>query len=334
MRYSERTTRVRMLPPGPRRVSLLVIFSLLALVLIAAPEVLLVIFAGLLFGVFFSSGGEWLAHRVSIGRNWGIGLFVLLVLLALAGAMLAFAPAAAEQFDRLAQEVPAAIERVRERIGRYAWGDELLRRATPGALMSEGGEGTAVTAVATTFGMLGNFVIMFFIGLYVSLDTRTYRRGLISILAPSLRAPGEAVLGKAGDTLRNWLAAQLMSMAVVGVLTWLGLWLVGVPLAPILGLIAALLAFVPNIGPIIAAVPAVLLGLSDGRPGPRRPWPAGRTTWGARQMTPEDDGRVRDSRLLDPRLRSMLLRLGGPTARRLARPASLATRHWTGRLPR
>jgi len=55
-----------------------------------------------------------------------------------------------------------------------------------------------------------------------------------------------------------------MAMSVVGVLTWLGLWLVGVPLAPILGLIAALLAFIPNIGPIIAAVPAVLLALSDG----------------------------------------------------------------------
>jgi predicted PurR-regulated permease PerM len=55
-----------------------------------------------------------------------------------------------------------------------------------------------------------------------------------------------------------------MAMAVVGVLTWLGLWLVGVPLAPILGLIAALLALVPNIGPIIAAVPAVLLAFSDG----------------------------------------------------------------------
>jgi predicted PurR-regulated permease PerM len=129
--------------------------------------------------------------------------------------------------------------------------------------MSEGGEGTAVTAVAATFGVLGNFVIMLFIGLYVSLDTRTYRRGLIWILSPSLRASGEAVLDKAGDTLRNWLIAQLMSMAVVGVLTWLGLWLVGVPLAPILGLISALLAFVPNIGPIIAAVPAVLLGLSE-----------------------------------------------------------------------
>jgi predicted PurR-regulated permease PerM len=72
------------------------------------------------------------------------------------------------------------------------------------------------------------------------------------------------VLTKAAATLSNWLAAQLMAMAVVGVLTGLGLWLIGIPLAFLLGLIAALLAFIPNIGPVIAAVPAILLAFPEG----------------------------------------------------------------------
>src|SRR5690606_44568 len=57
---------------------------------------------------------------------------------------------------------------------------------------------------------------------------------------------------------------QLISMTVVGVLTGAGLWLLGLPLAFILGALAALLAFIPNIGPVLAAVPAVLLALADG----------------------------------------------------------------------
>lgn len=255
--------RVRLVPPGRRSMSLIVLFALLALVLILAPDVLLVVFAGLLFGVFFGGGGEWLARRIGIGRGWGIGLFMLLIILALAGASLAFAPAVAEQFDQLVEEVPAAIERVRAQLEKYAWGEELLRRAAPGALMSNGGDGTAAAAVTTTFGALGSLVIMFFVGLYVALDPDTYRLGFISTLAPSMHPGGNDVLRKAISTLKNWLVAQLMAMAVVGSLTWLGLWLIGVPLAPILGLIAALLAFIPNIGPIIAAVPAVLLGFSD-----------------------------------------------------------------------
>jgi predicted PurR-regulated permease PerM len=258
------SNRVRMVPPGRRTVALVVLFAVLALVLLVVPDVLLVIFAGLLFGVFFGGGGDWLARRIGIGRGWGVGLFVLLVILAFAGVMGAFAPAAAEQFDRLVQEVPAAIERLRALLSDYAWGEELLRRASPGALMSNGGGGAAATAVMTTFGAAGNFVIMLIIGLYVAIDPHTYRQGIVSLLAPSMRPAGRELLSEATDTLQNWLVAQLMAMAVVGVLTWLGLWLIGVPLAPILGLIAALLAFIPNIGPIIAAIPAVLLGFSMG----------------------------------------------------------------------
>lgn len=264
MRDGDGAHRVRMAAPTRRSMSLIVFLGLPALMLIFAPEVLLVVFAGLLFGVFFGGGGEWLARRIGIGRGWGVGLFVLLIILALAGALLAFAPVAADQIDQLAREAPPAIEGLRARLEERAWGEEVLRRATPGALMSSGGEGTATAAITTTFGALGNFVIMLFIGLYVALDPDTYRRGLIGLLAPSMRPEGDEVLRRATAALGNWLVAQFMAMAVVGILTWLGLWLVGVPLAPILGLIAALLAFIPNIGPIIAAAPAVLLALADG----------------------------------------------------------------------
>lgn len=91
------------------------------------------------------------------------------------------------------------------------------------------------------------------------LGPQTQCKGLLALLAPSWRADGVSILDKATATLGNWLVAQLMAMTIVGVLTWLGLWLIGVPLAPILGLIAALLAFTPNIRPIIPAATAVLL---------------------------------------------------------------------------
>lgn len=247
--------------PSLRTMSIIVLLAVPAFLLLVAPDVLLIVFAGLLFGVFFGGGGEWLARRLGIGRKWGVGLFVVLVLLALTGAFSGFAPTIAEQFDRLVEEIPPAVDSLRSRLEDYAWGEDLLRRAKPGDLMTSGG---AATAVTTTFGALGNLVIMLFVGLYVALDPEPYRRGLVSLLAPSARTSGQQVLATATDALRNWLKAQMMAMTVVGVLTWLGLWIIGIPLAPILGLIAALLAFIPNIGPIIAAVPAVLLAVADG----------------------------------------------------------------------
>lgn len=261
MRQSKSIYQFRMVPPGREALSCLILFAVLSVLLVLAPDVLLVIFAGLLFGVFFGGGGAWLARLIGIGRGWGIGLFVLLIIVALSCSVFGFAPIAAEQFDRLVQEMPAAIEQLRGRIQDYPLGDELVRRVTPGALMPNGG--AAATAVTNTFGAIGNFAIMLFIGLYTAIDPATYRRGLISIFAPSSRALAHEVLGKVADTLQNWLMAKLMSMAVVAVLTWLGLWFVGVPLAAIFGLIAGLLAFIPNIGPIMAAVPAILLAFSQ-----------------------------------------------------------------------
>ncbi len=254
----------KIVPPRRHVVSLIVLLLGLVFLLVVTPDVLLVVFAGILFGVFFGGGGRWLSEKLSIGRGWGIGFFVLLICLALAGVSLAFASTIVEQFDQLVQEIPSTIESLRSRLEGYTWGEKLLQRVTPGALMSNGSQGTAASAVASTFGAVGNFVIMLIVGLYVAIDPQTYRRGLVSLLAPSVRDDGEDVLRKAANTLQNWLIAQLMAMTVVGTLTWLGLWLIGIPLAPILGLIAALFAFIPNIGPIIAAVPAVLLGFSEG----------------------------------------------------------------------
>lgn len=247
----------------PRFVSLTVLAGLLILILILAPDVLLVVFTGLLFGVFFGGGGDWLAARLGVHRIFGIMLVIVLIIAVFAAFGLGFAPVVIDQFDQLSQQVPEALNTLRDRIAQMSWGEQLLQRATPGALMSEESGATAAGAVTTTFGALGNFVIMLFIGLYVALAPKSYREGVIALFAPSMRPAAKEVLVKSVETLKRWLVAQLIAMTIVGVLTWLGLWMIGLPLAPVLGLIAGLLAFIPNIGPILAAVPAVLLGFSE-----------------------------------------------------------------------
>lgn len=247
-----------------RKISLFVLGGIFVLLTLLAADVLLVIFAGLLFGVLLSGGGGLIARFTGLGRGWSIGAFILLVLLAFGGAFTAFAPAAAEQFDELARQLPDAFSSLRDRIATFSWGDQLLSRLAPSRLLSGEGGGMAATAVTSTFGALGNAVIILFIGLYGAIDPGLYRGGLRALLAPSLRPRADEVMDEVGSTLASWLGAQLISMTVVGILTWLGLWLIGIPLAFILGLIAALLAFVPNIGPVLAAAPALLLAVPDG----------------------------------------------------------------------
>ncbi len=248
-----------------RAISLLVLAAALAALLFLAADVLLIVFAGILLAVLLHGAGHWIARTLGIGERWGIGLLLLGVLIALAGFGGAIAPAIAEQIDEMSRRIPEAFETLRSRVEDYAWGPQLLDRLKPGSLASSEGRSAAMSAVSSTFGALGNFVIILFIGLYGALDPKVYRHGLILLVAPSMRERGDEVLRATAATLRNWLSAQLMAMTVVGVLTSFGLWIAGVPLAFALGLIAGLLAFIPNIGPIIAIAPALLLAFPEGQ---------------------------------------------------------------------
>jgi predicted PurR-regulated permease PerM len=70
-------------------------------------------------------------------------------------------------------------------------------------------------------------------------------------------------LEKTGENLKQWLKGQLFAMLVVFILTAIGLAIIGIPLWLVLALIAGLLNFIPNFGPMIAMVPAVLVGLME-----------------------------------------------------------------------
>ena len=252
------------LDPSRRTLSLTVIAAGLALLLVFAPQVPLIVFAGVLFAILIRGGGGWIACRFPVGTGWGMLIFWLLVLTTLGAASVLLAPVIIAQLDQLARELPAAFEDLQGRLESTAWGDWLLHSALPQEIAPADATGVVTSATFGTFGALGTVVIVVIIGIYGAIDPHPYRNGFVALLAPSLRERGGAVLELAAETLRRWLVGRILSMATVGVLTAFGLWLIQVPLAAILGVIAALLAFIPNLGPVLSVVPAVLLALPEG----------------------------------------------------------------------
>jgi predicted PurR-regulated permease PerM len=107
-------------------------------------------------------------------------------------------------------------------------------------------------------------VIIVSAALYLAADPSTYVDGLVRLVPPRARDRARDLLRQVHDVLLWWLIGKVASMCAVGVLTYLGLKALGVPLALMLALIASILTFMPNIGPILAAVPAVLLALEGG----------------------------------------------------------------------
>lgn len=228
-------------------------------------DVLLIVFGGILLAVFLRSLSHWLSQRTPLSEGWSLFLVVLILALIVAVGLWLFAPELANQFDQLVESLPPSLDRIREYINAPEWGGRLLGRlpSVNEMLTSESVTSNVTTVFSTTFGMLINLLIILAIGIYGAADPQLYVNGFVRLFPVGERPRMREVLEQIHHTLQRWLVGRLISMLVIGTCTAVGLWLLGVPLAPLLGLIAAFLEFIPYIGPILSLVPAVLLGLSD-----------------------------------------------------------------------
>lgn len=232
-----------------------------------AREVLLLAFAGLLVAVFLRRLATMLAARTPLGPTVALAVVTLAILASFAAAFAFQGPETAEEVRTLRDELPRAAEQLQRRLERYALGRKAVEAMPePRELLPDDGDAVSrVTGVMSrTFSALANGVIILFLGIVVAATPRVYVNGLLALLPARTVPRAREVIGRVYDTLWWWLVGRLIAMTFIGVVTGIGLALLGVPLAFVLGLLAALLSFVPNIGPILSAVPAILLALVEG----------------------------------------------------------------------
>lgn len=135
-----------------------------------------------------------------------------------------------------------------------------------GELASGGGAIVSQTLklILGTVGAVGNFFIVLFLGLSFAAQPGVYRRGVLRMSPARYRADVEAVVDRISTTLERWLIAQMITMSAVFAVTWVGLLLIGIPGAFILGIQAGLLAFIPTVGAILGGLIIVLASISSG----------------------------------------------------------------------
>lgn len=255
-------------PTATRRIVAGTVLALgFLLIIIFAVEMALIVFAATLLAILLHGGSGLLARWTGLGRGYALAAFVIALAAGLALLVVVAAPVLSEQAVQLWEQLPVALEALRARIAAQSWGPGLLARLSPEAVVtpSSGGAlaGQATSFLASGFGALVDLSIITVIAIFLAADPATYRAGFVLLLAPEDRERAGRVLDEVTETLHGWLLAQLLAMTVIGVLTTIGLWLLGVKLAVVLGVIAALLTFIPNLGPILAAAPAVLLALAE-----------------------------------------------------------------------
>ena len=201
--------------------------------------------------------------HLGLRARWAVVLVTLLLLvLSIVGLWLLGGPLS-EQLQQLRDALPPAL---------HAFG-EWVRQLPFGARLMDwvGGLGTASMpwgdiANFATRAMQGvtGFVLIVLMGIYLAIDVGLYRDGLVRLMPVRRRTQVRTALDAAGEALTRWLLGTLVTMVIIGVAVAAGLWLLGMPLALTLGLIAGLLEFIPFFGPIASGALAVLVGFSQG----------------------------------------------------------------------
>lgn len=240
----------------------LIVLALVALALLAweLREVLLMVFGAVVVATLFRSlAGAF--HRLRIPEGPSLFLAVLTVFLIVGICFALFGAQLVNQYEQIRETLPKAWAAVQQRLEGFGLAGQLDQ------LKSEGG-GSGFVANAGSFvmslgGGLADAVLIIVGGVFLAASPHFYRTGLVKLVPEQRRALTAEAIADSGKALKLWLRAQLITMAAVGIATGLGLWLVGADNALAFGLLAALLEFIPFIGPILAAIPAVLLALAS-----------------------------------------------------------------------
>lgn len=242
-------------------VAALVVALFVLVFYVARP--LMVIFAGVLLAVLLRALTD-IVHR-STKIPCAIALWV--VVAALAGAVIGFAwfivSQAAGQFEQLGTGLAEAWKRLEAFISQYGWGRVALDRLGDGSI-PEGGANIVARTMGGIVSALSILVVSVFLGLYLAVNPQIYKRGMVRLFPFAHRERAADIMEKMGIALRGWLLGTLFNMFTIGAMTTAGLWLLGIPMALALGIVAFFLEFIPYLGPILSAVPALLIASSVG----------------------------------------------------------------------
>jgi predicted PurR-regulated permease PerM len=279
------------------RAALVVVAALLGLQLLWSSRFLmLTAFLGVLFGLAAASAVDWIRTKVPIRRSIAAPLVVfgavgMLVLIGFWSG-----PTLGEQSRELRTKLPEAVGKVEnwletrqpgllnmiappdtaateatdtiETSARRAAGVQAVSESEPtggrlfGAFKRHVAKlgNLAFGVVQSTFAVIAGLVLVIFLAVYIAMDPLVYKRGLLLLLPAHRRAKFDNLLVQLARTLRTWFATQLIAMLVIGIITTVALLIIGVPAAIPLGVLAGIFEFIPNVGPILSAIPAVLMG--------------------------------------------------------------------------
>lgn len=264
-----------------RRVLLVAAVAALALLLWAVRGALLLLFGSVVIAVLLLAAARPFRDRLGLPHGVALALGGGTILGALALATWLVGSQVQAQVAVLGQRLPDAARSLERRFNidlpdlSQKEGQAAAAKAASRAAESGGGTTAGISELGDAVGRIAAFgavvldalsalLLAVVGGVYLAVDPASQRRGILALLPKSQHGRAEDFLETCGRALNGWLLATLVAMAAVGTLVGLGAWALGLPAPLALGLFAALTEVVPVVGPVLGAVPALLLAVGAG----------------------------------------------------------------------
>ena len=251
-----------------------VITVLLIWLFYKVADVLLLLFIAVLMSLFFGSVTNFIVARLAVPRPLAFTAAVLLTLGAVYGLGALLVPPVVEQTQQLFSVLPNYVSAWQETLAKLAarFPKLLGGAADPQAEIVNAVvaqvEGFAAKAVPTALNLghhVVNVVSILVMGIYMALYPGLYREWLIALFPPVHRDIVRDVMQDIGNTLRAWIAAQLLAMTVLAALTAFGLYILRVPYWLTFGIFVGAVVVVPFFGTLIGTLlPALFVLGGDG----------------------------------------------------------------------
>lgn len=222
------------------------------------------IFGAVVVAVILRALADPLMRRLKLGNGLAVLVSILIVLIGLGAAGFLFGAQISEQVQILLVRLPSAWAQLQAQLAAMPGASELLETAK--SLGSSAARAFTIVPKIALGVMSGitTLVLVVVAGVFLAIHPVKAREGVLSMAPKDRRARLREVLNACGGALRGWLKAQCISMILVGSLVGLGLWVIGVPAPIALGLLTGLAQFVPIVGPIVSAVPALIVAMTGG----------------------------------------------------------------------
>ena len=222
-------------------------------------DVILIAFGAIILAILVRLGAQPFIRWASMPEPLALLISGVLILSVCGGAVYLFGSGMVNELQDVMQRAAFATRAIHSQLRESQFGNLLLSHLSDSEV--------SVTALLSGFLQISTrfleaLVIMLICAAYLAAQPHLYRYGVIALFPPRAHKRAAEFVDGIGESLRLWLLGQLIEMLLIGAMSTFAVWIIGVPSPFALGLIAAIGEFIPYLGPLLAAVPAILVAIT------------------------------------------------------------------------